>query len=67
MAVRLGLKGYVRNTSGGKVEAVFEGEQVDVEKMIEFCRKGPTGAHVDDIHIDREKWKGEFSGFEVRY
>jgi len=40
MADKLNIKGFVRNTDDG-VEAVFEGNSQDIEKMIEFCRKGP--------------------------
>ncbi len=67
MAARLGLRGWVRNTSDGKVEAVFEGDRGSIERMVEFCSRGPPGAHVDDIQVDWKEYKEEFSGFEIRY
>lgn len=67
LAQQLGLRGWVRNTPDGQVEAVFEGEKGAVERMLEFCHRGPSGARVNDIEIKWEQPRGEFSGFEVRY
>jgi acylphosphatase len=67
MASRFGVNGWVRNTSDGKLEAVFEGDKGSVREMVEFCSRGPTGAHVDDIDVKWEEYKGEFSGFSIRY
>jgi acylphosphatase len=47
------------------VEAVFEGEPDRVESMIEWCRRGPTGAVVDDVEVVPEEPAGG-SGFHVR-
>jgi len=65
VAVRLGLTGWVRNLPDGRVEAVFEGERSDVEKAVEFCRRGPPGAHVRSLELKWEEWKGEFLDFRV--
>ena len=67
LALKLGVNGWVRNLPDGRVEAVFEGERERVEKMVEFCRKGPPGARVTDIEISWEDYKGEFKGFGIRY
>jgi len=67
LAQRLGLRGWVRNTSDGQVEAVFEGGKEAVEHMLEFCHRGPSGARVTDVEIKWEQPRGEFSGFEARY
>ncbi len=48
-AGRLGLAGWVRNTSDGAVEAVFSGEAEAVTAMLDACRKGPQGARVDGV------------------
>jgi len=66
-ANRLGLCGWVRNLSDGRVEAVFEGDREDVEKAVDFCRKGPLGAHVRDLDVKWENWKGEFQDFRIQY
>lgn len=35
-AERYGVKGWVRNMSDGNVEAIFEGEEESVKRLIEF-------------------------------
>ncbi len=65
-ADELGLTGWVRNLLDGRVEAVFEGEEVEVEKMLEWCRKGPEYARVREVEVIPEPYKGEFSGFQLR-
>jgi len=62
-----GVNGWARNLPDGRVECLFEGEREDIEKTIEFCRQGPPGAHVDDIDIQWEEWKGEFDDFQIKY
>ena len=66
-AKALNLKGFVRNLPDGRVEAVFEGADEDVEKIIDFCRKGPFGARVENVEVKEEKYKAEFEDFEIRY
>jgi acylphosphatase len=48
------VAGWVRNTWEGTVEAVFEGEPADVERLVEFCRKGPRGAAVERLEVSDE-------------
>ena len=66
-AKRRKVDGWVRNTSDGRVEAVFEGEKEDVKKVIDFCRRGPSGARVMKIDVRWEDYIGEFKDFKVRY
>ena len=63
----LGLKGWVRNLSDGRVEAVFEGELKKVEEMVAWCQRGPLGAHVTEVEIVREPYQGEYHHFAIRY
>lgn len=67
LAHRLGLMGWVKNLSDGRVEVLFEGEKQDVEKAVAFCERGPPGAQVQTLEVKWENWKGEFSDFRVRY
>lgn len=59
-----GVAGWVRNRSDGAVEAVFEGEPEAVERMVTWCRHGPSQARVDRIEVDEEPPAAE-RGFRV--
>jgi acylphosphatase len=64
-AESLGVAGWIRNVPDGRVEAVFEGEDEQVESMVEWCRRGPSGAEVEGVDVEREEPVGE-RGFSVR-
>jgi len=66
-ANRRNIAGWVRNTSDGRVEAIFEGEKEDVEKLIDFCRRGPPGARVTKVNVQWDDYTGEFRDFKIRY
>jgi acylphosphatase len=59
------VAGWVSNRPDGTVEAVFEGEPDDVERLVAFCRKGPRGAQVDSVDVTDENPEG-LAGFTVR-
>ncbi len=61
------VKGWVRNLPDGRVEAVFEGDEEAVKKLIEFCKHGPPYAKVTNVEVIWENYAGEFSDFEIRY
>ena len=48
-AITLGLRGWVRNRRDGSVEALFEGTEGMVTKMVASCKRGPSSARVDDV------------------
>jgi len=66
-AMDLNIKGWIKNLSDERVEAVFEGEDSAVKQMIGFCRKGPFGANITKIELKEEKYTGEFTSFEITY
>ena len=64
-ARHLELQGWVRNLSNGTVEAVFSGEEEDINTMIEACKSGPPAAQVESI--EQFSWEEEIgSGFATR-
>jgi acylphosphatase len=65
VAQRLGVTGWVRNIFDGRVEALIEGEKDKVEKMIDWCNKGPPGAQVADSKVEWEPYRGGFKTFEI--
>jgi acylphosphatase len=66
-ADKLGISGWVRNLADGRVEAVFEGEEQNVEQMVNWTRKGPIWAKIDDFSVTWEDYSGEFPAFEIRH
>jgi acylphosphatase len=65
-AMKRNVAGWVRNTSGSRVEAIFEGEKADVEQLISFCRRGPSGVRVTEIDVQWEDYTGEFKAFKIQ-
>jgi acylphosphatase len=63
-AESLGLAGWARNAADGSVEAVFEGDEARVRSMVDWCRRGPSGARVDNVEVQTEEPTGE-TGFRV--
>lgn len=51
MAQQYNLTGYVRNRMIGSVEAILEGDEEMVTKMIEWCKVGPPHASVQGVEI----------------
>lgn len=73
-ARRLGLTGWVRNRieswpiiGKGVVEVVAEGDRKSVYKLVNWCKKGSTLAHVDKVEVEYDRATGEFSDFEIKY
>ncbi len=65
-AVRLRLRGWVRNCPDDSVEVVAEGPRQNIEDLIRWCQHVPPGAHVLNVRIQWEYYKGEFPTFRIR-
>jgi acylphosphatase len=65
LAEQHGVSGWVSNRWDGTVEAVFEGDDEAVERLVEFCREGPRGAEVERVDVAEEDPEG-LDGFRVR-
>jgi acylphosphatase len=65
LAQQHSVAGWVTNRWDGNVEAVFEGEDAAVERLVEFCRSGPRGAQVESVEVSEEEPEG-LRGFNVR-
>jgi acylphosphatase len=65
LAQQRSVAGWVANQPDGAVEAVFEGEPDDVERLVAFCHKGPRGAQVQSVDVTEESPEG-VAGFTVR-
>ena len=63
----LNLTGWVRNRPDGSVEAVFEGEDDHVDKMLAWCYQGPPTARVEEVLVLEEPYAGLFQTFDIQY
>jgi acylphosphatase len=59
-----GVAGWARNTRDGTVEAVLEGSADDVEHVIAWCHRGPSGAEVRDVQVSEREPEG-LRGFDI--
>ena len=64
-ALQASVAGWIRNNWDGTVEAVLEGGEEDVARVVAFCEEGPRGARVDRVEVVAEEPE-RLSGFEVR-
>jgi acylphosphatase len=62
----LNLSGWVKNRYDGKVEIVAEGRRSEVERMVQWCKKGPAGAIVENVDVVWQEYTGEFEGFDIK-
>lgn len=63
-ARKMKIAGWIRNLSDDRVEAVFQGTEEDVKKLIKICNKGPFFAQVTDVVVDWEEITEQFAEFK---
>ena len=59
------LSGWVRNRRDGSVEALFSGDAMAIDAMIEACRSGPRMAAVEDVTASDAPADRELRGFRT--
>ncbi len=67
VAEYMGIRGWVRNLSDGRVEVLAQG---DKEKLEEFKGKlatGPVMSRVDDIECKYIDYDEEYNEFEIKF
>lgn len=64
MAKEEKLSGWVRNVADGSVEALLEGEQESVDRVVRWARRGPPRARVDLVEVERVEVRN-LKGFEI--
>jgi acylphosphatase len=65
-ARQLGVTGWVTNCLDGSVEVLAEGASEQLDELVAWCHRGPTGARVEAVDLDRQDFRGEFDDFHVR-
>lgn len=62
----LGLTGWVRNISGGRVEVFAQGPGQMLEVFLTWLHDGPTAAQVDRVDRVPANPDPRFTDFEIR-
>ncbi len=65
MAIRLGLTGLVKNLPAGDVYIEAEGEEEQINKLIEWCYTGPPKAMVTEVMAEESEVK-DYKTFELK-
>ena len=66
-AMELGVTGWVRHLPDSSVEGLFEGDDLAVQTLAEWCRNGPPAARVERFDIRQGIYTGEFDTFAIAY
>ena len=67
MAIKNNVNGWVRNLGDGRVEIVAEGQESNLDALVDWCKTGPANSRVDEFELSEENSTDEFENFEVRY
>jgi acylphosphatase len=60
----LGISGWARNLTDGRVEIAAEGAVEALDELVEWCRHGPPAARVTAVEVRAEEPEG-LDGFDV--
>jgi acylphosphatase len=65
LAEQHSVGGWARNNRDGTLEAVFEGDESALERLLAFAHGGPRGAQVERVEVFDEEPEG-LKGFAIR-
>ena len=66
-ARKIGVMGFVRNLPDGTVETVAQGSKENLEKLLEYLRKGSMLSHVENVAVEWRTPQKTFDVFEIAY
>lgn len=64
-AAKLDLKGWVKNGADDTVVVQAEGNKVDLEELLKWCRHGPALARVEKVEIQWQAYQGDLEPFHI--
>ncbi len=67
VARELGVRGYVKNLSDGRVYIYAVGDEIMLDKFMSAINRGPPMAVVRKVEVRKVEVDEGFDGFEVRY
>lgn len=65
LADQLGIVGYARNLSDGRVCITGEGSETSLRKLLDWCYRGSYLAKVDGLSFQWEKRDGKYKTFTI--
>ena len=65
-AAGMSVAGWTRNRADGSVEALVQGATADVDRMIEWSRRGPAAARVASVDVTDASVDPALQGFTTR-
>ena len=67
-AVRRGVTGWVRNCADGSVQALLQGDESSLERLVAWARRGPRAARVAEVRDEAPLAQDQrpYDGFEIR-
>lgn len=65
-ALKLELKGFVRNLKDGRVEVVARGPEAVLERLAALIESGPERAEVSQVEVKEVDWNCAGCRFEVQ-
>ncbi|MCD4747677.1 MAG: acylphosphatase [Bacteroidales bacterium] len=63
-AYKWGITGIVRNKSDGSLYVEAEGDEEQLKHFVEWCKKGPIWARVDDLRAETGELKN-YKAFDI--
>ena len=67
IARKLGLTGIVKNLPDGSVYIEAEGPEDILSELLQFAKKGPKSAEVENITVEYKEAQHKFKGFEYSF
>ncbi len=66
LAKNLGVLGFVRVLSDGRIEIEAQGKESDVEKILAWCQEEPQGSQIKTILYRHDELTKRYSSFTAR-
>ena len=60
-----GIRGHIQNKKDGSLYIEAEGEDEQLKVFIEWCKKGPMGAVVEEVTTEEGEIKN-FTSFDIK-
>ena len=64
-AVQKRINGWVKNKISGEVEALLIGNEMEINNLIEICKKGPPSSKVTKIEVQNYQKEHFGKSFEI--